>query len=186
PVKRRQVLASPPVHPNDALLVYRGMTVPGNLRGRSVHFSLARQWRGGGFFYARQTSVVAAPSGAGLFSRMDGGHASTKIEALVFLGVRRRIGLGPLGDFAVAVGIEHGRAPALRGFRVLGLLPARGIQPEDHVVRAEIQEVVGPKLVVVKREAGVGDRCELLRLRVEHDQLPPDVSVSAAATPPSS
>ena len=63
-----------------------------------------------------------------------------------------------LGDHPVAVGVEHGRAPALRRDLVAGLVPHLRVDPADDLpAAAEVQRVVLVlgELQVVGAEAGV-------------------------------
>ena len=80
----------------------------------------------------------------------------------------------PLGDAAVAVGVDDDRAPALRGLRVAGLLVDVDVEPaDDGADRAEVQAlaVLVAELQVVGVEAGV-DELDVLRRRV----VPGDVA----------
>src|SRR5687768_5239518 len=126
-VKRGEVLAAPPDHPDHALTVYGRMAGAAYLRrlpgGWAVDFSLARLRRVRPAFHARQPLVVAAPCDAVLVVRVDADLIATELDALVLLRIGRRIRFRPLRDCAVCVGVYYGRTPSLRRFRVFGFVP---------------------------------------------------------------
>ena len=69
-----------------------------------------------------------------------------------------------LGDLAVAVGVEHRRAPALRRLLILGRVVPPGVDPPERQPIAAEEErvvVVFGELQVMRRETGVDQR-ELL------------------------
>ena len=103
--------------------------------------------------------------------RRDG--VETVGDPLVLRGVERLVRLDVRVAFAVAVGVEHERGPALRLFLVAGLVEHLGVQPaHDLAAAARPQRAVRVfrEHQVVGPETGA-DVCELLGLRIPHGEV---------------
>ena len=162
-VEAGDLVRPPPVEPDDAVAVHRDAAAleDGHVQLRGLedlrHAAL------GGIVAAHEAHelVVAladarAPQAAVVGVDPDG--VAAELDAVVEAGADGLVGLRPLGDDAVPVGVEHGGAPTLGRLGVAGLVPHLGGDPPHRVVHAEVdgRVVLVGEVVVVDGEA-VGD-----------------------------
>src|SRR6202171_5262994 len=146
----------------------------GILSAGGTYTSALLDWGGvGPSLEAHERGILDADSRApqAPIDWVDGNPVAPEFDPVVLLGIDRLIRLGPFSDLAVAVGVQYGRNPSLRGCSIVGFFERRGVEPAYGVVLAEHNRVLFVEVVMVRRKTGVDHR-ELLRLRVEDLDLP--------------
>src|SRR5439155_8455289 len=106
------------------------------VRRRYVDLRLTRLRRVGPELDTYELCILGADSRAPQASVdwVDRVPVASKRDSMILLRIDRFTGLGPLGDLAVAVGVEHSRAPSLRRLRIVGFVVRHGVDPADGVV----------------------------------------------------
>src|SRR5258706_12092710 len=178
-VEARHVVGATPVEPDDPAGVDAHTTRPVN-GGRIAsarcleHFGLAGLRRIGPALDSHQLVVARtnprAPDAS--IDLVDRQRVAPEADPVILLRIDRLVDLGPLRDLAIAGGVEHGRAPALSGFRALALVELGGVDPAEDVVLPVVHRVLGTRaeMIVVGGEAGINRR-ELFGFGIERHHL---------------
>ena len=162
-VEAGDLVRPPPVEPDDAVAVHRDPAAleDGHVQVRHLEdLGHAARRRVVAPHEADELVVVLADARApqAAVVGVDADGVAAELDAAVEIGADGLVGLRPLGDDAVPVGVEHGGAPALGRLGVGGLVPHLGADPPHRVVHAEVDGLVVlvGEVVVIDGEA-VGD-----------------------------
>src|SRR5207302_1985323 len=141
-VETQHLMSAPPVLPDEAVAVDGHASRTGQrhfVRRRHVDLRLTRLRRVGPQRDPHELRVSDADARAppAPLDWVDGIPGASQLHPVVLFGIDRLIGLGPLRDRAVAVGVEHGRTPSLRRSRVVSFVEHNRVDPADRVVLAE-------------------------------------------------
>src|SRR5438105_6968380 len=105
--------AGPPPHAGPVHCHGPPIGPPGFVRRRHVHLPLTRLWRLSPSLEAHERRISGADSRApqAPIDWADRIRITSEVDPVVLVGIDRLIRLGPLGDFAVTVGVQYGWTP---------------------------------------------------------------------------
>src|ERR1700730_6625444 len=176
-IEARQMVATPPIHPDHALVIdvystrskyfrlspWRRLVDLGSTRLRRVRASTPK--------HDRHIERIDPYTPGAFIDWANADRVAPEIDSVVLVGIDWVVGFSPrLCDFAITVGVEHGWNPTLRGLVVMGLVIDFGVDPADSVVLAKEQAAIGSELVMIRRKACV-DLCDLRRCRIVERNL---------------